>query len=120
MVQQFSPHRIDRDDVWALIPKITARHQPEFDGKGTAVRRARLTVHLTDGSTLQRLVEQPRTIANPLTNAGVAAKYRTLTDGIIERSRQQAIEDCVMTLERANDQAALGKLLGSAVKSPFI
>jgi 2-methylcitrate dehydratase PrpD len=40
MVDQFSPDRIDSDDVWRLIPKITARHDPEFD-KGGPLKRGR-------------------------------------------------------------------------------
>jgi 2-methylcitrate dehydratase PrpD len=34
MISQFTPQRIDDDDVWALIPRITAHHDPEFDKAG--------------------------------------------------------------------------------------
>ena len=91
MVRQFSPSRIDSDDVWALIPKIKARHQSEFDQRGPGVRSTRLTVHLTDGSKIERFVKAPRTMSDPLTNAGVAAKYRILTDGIVDTTRQREL-----------------------------
>src|SRR5690348_959446 len=81
MVQQFSPKRIDNDDVWSLIPRIEAHHEPEFDKPGMA-RKTRMTVRLNDGSILNRTVEAARTVAQPLTNDQIVAKYRTLTDGI--------------------------------------
>jgi hypothetical protein len=84
MVQQFSPQRIDRDDVWELIPRIEAHHDPAFDAGGSGPRNTRMTVRLKDGSTLQHFVCRARTIAAPLTNDQIVAKYRTLTDGIVE------------------------------------
>ncbi|AYC32796.1 hypothetical protein D3880_10575 [Pseudomonas cavernae] len=49
MVRQFAPQRIDSDDVWDLIPRIRAHHQPEFDkagskGRGMTRLRVRLSV----------------------------------------------------------------------------
>jgi 2-methylcitrate dehydratase PrpD len=118
MVAQFSPNRINSDDVWALIPKIKARHQPEFD-QGPGVRSTRLTVRLTDGSKIGRFVKAPRTMSEPLTNAAVAAKYRTLTNGILEAGRQKEIEELVMGLDKAADLTRLSRLLAAPVPAPF-
>jgi 2-methylcitrate dehydratase PrpD len=118
MVQQFAPQRIDRDDVWQLIPHIEAHHDPAFD-KGGAARRCRVTVRLNDGTTLQHFVQAPRTVASPLSNDEVLAKYRTLTDGIIDAERQGAIADCILRLETIKSTAQLGQLLGPMVGSPF-
>jgi 2-methylcitrate dehydratase PrpD len=119
MAKQFSPQRIDADDVWALIPKITAHHDPEFDKGGSAVRNTRLTVRLKDGTTLQHFVEISRTIAAPLSNADVAKKYRTLTDGLIDARRQAAIEGCVLDIDRLGSLTPLSELLLPPVEPAF-
>jgi aconitate decarboxylase len=117
MVQQFAPQRINRDDVWALIEKITAHHDPEFDKAGG--RNTRMTVTLKDGSKLQHLVEVARTMAKPLTNDEVVSKYRTLTDGIVTPQRQADIIDVVLNLESGTDTARLTQLLAPAVEPAF-
>ncbi len=119
MVQQFSPQRIDSDDVWKLIPKIEAHHDPEFDKAGSSVRKTRMTVRLVDGSTLQHVVEVARTIGAPLSNDGVVAKYRTLTDGIVEPKRQDAIAERVLNLETMKDTSELSRLLAPDVGAAF-
>ena len=117
MVQQFAPQRINRDDVWALIPKISAHHDPEFDHAGG--RNTRMTVTLNDGSKLQQLVEVARTMSKPLTNDEVVSKYRTLTDGIVTPRRQADIIDVVLNLESAKDTARLAQLLAPSVEPAF-
>ena len=118
MVQQFAPKRIDSEDVWALIPRIEAHHEPEFDKPGMA-RKTRMTVRLKDGSTLQHTVEAARTIAQPLTNDQIVAKYRTLTDGIVDAKRQAAIVELVQSLETMKDVSALTRLLAPEVGAAF-
>jgi 2-methylcitrate dehydratase PrpD len=119
MVQQFAPGRINRDDVWSLIPRITAHHDPAFDKDGSATRNTRLTVRLKDGTELQDFVQGPRTVRAPLSNEEVAGKYRTLTDGIIEPRRQADILDAVLNLERVKDVSQLSALLSPAVGAAF-
>ena len=119
MVQQFAPQRINRDDVWELIPKITAHHDPEFDKGGSGARNTRMTVHLKDGKKLQQFVEIARTIATPLTNDQVVAKYRTLTDGIVTPRRQADIADFVLNVEANKDISGFVRLLAPAVGAAF-
>jgi aconitate decarboxylase len=118
MVQQFAPQRIDSDDVWALIPKIEAHHEPGFDKPGMA-RKTRMTVRLSDGSTLQHTAEAARTVVQPLTNDQIVAKYRTLTDGILDVRRQAAIIEQVLSLETMKDTSALSCLLAPEVEAAF-
>lgn len=117
MVNQFSPSRINADDVWALIPKITARHEPAFDGGGP--RSARVTVHLTDGSTLESYRPNARTIADPLSNQEVVAKFRTLTDGIVAPERQAGIIETTLAIETKSDASELFSLLAPPVGAAF-
>jgi hypothetical protein len=60
-----------------------------------------------------------RTIGRPLTNAEVVAKYRTLTDGIVDAQRQAAIEDHIMNLEARGNVRGLAALLAPRVGAPF-
>ena len=118
MVKQFAPQRIDSDDVWALIPKITAHHEPNFD-RAPATGHTRVVVVLQDGTTLEHLVEAPRTVGRPLSNVEVLEKYNTLTTGPVDRERQRAIAETVLNLERVPNVKRLSSLMKGEVKTPF-
>ncbi len=117
MAQQFSPTRIDSDDVWALIPRVRAHHDATLDQE--AGRGARVTVEFRDGTSLSSFNRVPRTVGDPLDTAGVIGKFETLTDGIVAPDRQRAIVDAVMGLETLDTSAELIALLAPAVSSPF-
>jgi aconitate decarboxylase len=119
MVQQFAPQRINRDDVWALIPKITAHHDPAFDKAGSSARNTRVIVRLKDGTTRQHAVQIARTISAPLSNEQIVGKYRTLTDGIVARRRQADIVDAVLNLDAFTDTSRLTRLLAPPVGAAF-
>jgi 2-methylcitrate dehydratase PrpD len=119
MAKQFSPQRIDADDVWALIPKITAHHDPEFDRGGPSGRNTRVSVHLKDGTILQQFIEISRTVSAPLTNEQIVTKYRTLTHGLVESERRAAIEELVLNLEKLQGISDLSHLLSAPVGSLF-
>jgi 2-methylcitrate dehydratase PrpD len=119
MVRQFTPSRIDADDVWEMLARIEVKHDPAFDRPGVAHGRCRLTVHFTDGSNVVVERESSRAVATPQSNEEVAAKYRSLTDGLITAERQAAIERMVMDLERLDDVRELMALLGPPVAAAF-
>lgn len=120
LVQQFTPQRIDSDDVWALIPRITAHHQPDFDAGGVENKfRTRLTVRLRDGTTLQTERRASRGLEQPLGNDEVVRKYRSLTAGLVDPARQAAIERTVLGLDALADTRELSALLAPAVAAAF-
>jgi aconitate decarboxylase len=120
MVQQFSPARIDRDDVWALIPRIVARHEPEFDTGGREGRfRTRLRVKFRDGTMLEIARAASRAVQQPQSNAEIVAKFRILTDGLITRERQAAIERVIAGFEGLADIDTLTRLLAPPVGAAF-
>jgi len=70
MVRQFAPERINRDDVWALVPRIRAHHDSAFDKAGPAgpwsdpfarspARRHR-TASRTTGAEIRIAADEPR------------------------------------------------------------
>ncbi|AQV96798.1 MmgE/PrpD family protein [Cupriavidus necator] len=120
LVPQFSPSRIDSDDVWALLPRIDVRHEPSFDAGGQRGRgRVRLVVTFTDGERIEVNRQMSRAIESPQTNDEVAEKYRALTHDLIEPERQASIEHMVRNLEALDDVRDLLGLLAPPVKSPF-
>jgi 2-methylcitrate dehydratase PrpD len=120
LLRQFAPGRINRDDVWALIPKIVARHDPAFDAAGPLARgMTRMRVFLEDGSILQTLRKMPRAIAEPLDTEAVVAKYRILTDDIVDPARQSAVAEAVLGLDEMDDVRDLIALLAPSVRSAF-
>ncbi len=120
MVSQFSPARIDADDVWALLTKVEVRHDPAFDTGGPLKRgQTRVAVTFTDG---QRIVVEratSRAIESPPDTDAVASKYRALTDGLMDKERQQKIENMVRSLEQLDDIRELIALLAPPVQAAF-
>lgn len=120
MVRQFSPARIDADDVWALLPRVEVRHDPAFDAGGMLKRgQTRVAVTFTDG---QRIVAERASspvIEKPQDTAGVAAKFRSLTDGLIDAPRQRAIEEMALGVEDLPDVRELMALLAPVVRPAF-
>lgn len=120
MVRQFAPQRIDSDDVWALIPRIRAHHQPEFDKAGSKGRgMTRLRVRLRDGTALESFQLAPRSVLQPLDRIQVVSKFRNLTDDLISLERQQKIESLVLSIEDVTDVRELIELLAHEVNRPF-
>jgi aconitate decarboxylase len=120
MVAQFSPQRIAQDDVWALIPKIEAHHDPEFD-KPSANRlgAARVRILFTDGTVEECFKPVSGGIMTPLPTDEVVAKYRTLTHDIVDPARAAQIEDRVLHLEGIRDVKELISLLADPVQPAF-
>jgi len=120
MVAQFSPQRIAQDDVWALIPRIKAHHDAEFDKKGGIGRgAARVRIKFKDGTLEDCLKPVSRAIQTPLPADEVVAKFRTLTRDIVEAPRLAQIEDRVLNLEKLGDVKELIGLLAAPVQPVF-
>ena len=119
LVQQFSPSRIDRDDVWHLIPRIRAHHDKRFDMDPTSRLGMLMIVKFVDGSHRQISVAAPKMVAAPLDREGIVAKFRHLTNGLISDDRQSAIIETVLDLDDSPSIEQLTALLAPEVGSPF-
>jgi 2-methylcitrate dehydratase PrpD len=120
MVRQFSPARITGDDVWALIPRIKALHNPAFDqlgpnGRGKTVMRVRFR----DGTVLEGERAGSRAALTPIAADEIREKYRTVTAGLIDDARRDAIERVVLKLESVTDLRDLTDLLSAPVGAAF-
>ena len=113
---QFAPERIDADDVWELIGRTTARHEPAFDQRYEDGYNTRLRVTLTDGSEREAFVDHPRGgVVNPLSNNEVVGKFRALVAPLIDGDRATAIEQTVLGLDELEDARELVRLLAPSV-----
>lgn len=120
LVRQFTPDRIARDDVWALIPRIHAHHNEEFDKAGARGRgQTRLRISFVDGTTMEVSRQAAKSVLEPLSNGEVVTKFRALTRGVVDASRQSRIEELVLTLEELPDVDALVEALAIPVKPAF-
>ena len=120
MVRQFAPDRINRDNVWELIPKITAHHNPEFDKGGTATRgNMRMTVHLKGGAQREVFIPISKTVSQPLIREGTLAKFHALTDGLMNPVRQSRLLEAVLGVEHLADVAVFTELLKPRVEAAF-
>jgi 2-methylcitrate dehydratase PrpD len=118
-IEQFSPERIDSDDVWELIPRITAHHNPGFDAQATSRGQTKLTVSFTDDDVRESYQFAARSVLSPLSNHEVVAKYRHLTKGVIDAQRQSDLEQLILSLDTVAGLSELFHLLGPEVVSPF-
>ncbi|MFL9876384.1 MmgE/PrpD family protein [Paraburkholderia megapolitana] len=120
-MKQFSPERIDADDVWTLMQRITVRHETSYDEDGPLARGAtRLRMFFTDGRCEDMLLRHPR--GRPLvqmTNDEIVAKFRSLTGDVIDTARQRRIEELVLHIERLDDVGELIEALAPVVAKPF-
>ncbi len=120
LAQQFSPTRIGADDVWAVIPRITAHHRTEYDEQGSLGRgQTEVRLTMSDGSVLSSSQFAAKSILQPLSGAEVVDKFQHLTDGVVDAARQQGLIDVVTTLDRQPDLAELVELLRPMAISPF-
>ncbi len=120
LVAQFTPERIESDDVWALVPRITAHHDPAIDAGGPTARgTARLRIHFTDGICLAAERRASKAILEPQSTGEVVQKYRSLTQGLIAPDRQARLEEIILSLETQPNLSALLEVLKGAAEPAF-
>jgi aconitate decarboxylase len=120
LAQQFSPARLDADDVWDLLAKVTANHRREFDDAGP-IGRGQTEVRVTLGAGKQLSGSQfaARSAMRPLENEEIVQKFMALTTGVIDSTRQGAIVERFATLDKCVDLTDLRWLLADPVASVF-
>ena len=115
--EQFTPARLDSDDVWRLIDATTVHLDESLSHADPAERfRTDVTVTMADGTRHQVLVRQPHGAPDdPVTNDEIVAKFHALADRVTTRSRADAIERAVTALTELDDIADLVDLLADPV-----
>ena len=66
------------------MPNIDCEHGPEFDHPSRGCG-APVVVRFNDHSVLEEIIDQPRGFDPPISNNEIYAKWRSLTDNIMDR-----------------------------------
>ena len=120
LAAQFSPARVDADDVWSLIERTSARHEAAFDERYEDGYNTRVEVADAAGERRTAFVEHPRGgLLAPLSNEDVVDKFRTLVRPLLDARRATAIEEAVLGLEELEDVSELSVLLAAPVAPVF-
>jgi 2-methylcitrate dehydratase PrpD len=115
--EQFTPQRLDSDDIWALID-ATEVHLDDSLTDAPITERFRTDVAVTtrNGAVHRARVDLPHGAPNdPLTNDELVAKFHALADRVTSRCRAEAIERAVVGLTESDDVGELVDLLAAPV-----
>lgn len=120
-VPQFSPDRINSDDVWKLLGRISVYRDRKIESRGEAGRwGTRLIVTFTDGRTEEVEVKFPKGGEKyPLSNQEIVQKYDRLAALVMKPAHAAMLKEMVLGLERLKDVGELSRLLSTDVSSPF-
>ena len=95
-LEQFDPDRLTAPDIRDLLARTTARASDDFTEGYPRTWASRVRVRLTDGTTLDETVEQPKGMpANPLSDGEVAVKFHDLADPVIGVTTADQLEAAV-------------------------
>jgi 2-methylcitrate dehydratase len=109
----FAPSRIQDPALRSLIKKLKVVEEPEFTRRYPAESCTRIEVTTTDGRRMTAETSHPKGhLRNPLTDAGVEAKFRGLASSALGAERCDRVLAEVWNLE---DAATLDKLFDSLV-----
>jgi 2-methylcitrate dehydratase len=100
MPAQFTPDRINRPDVQALLKKVSVRPNHEFTEVYPRKMPAKITVRLKDGTVIENEVQDyPGLASHPLTWEDSVEKFNTLVMGRIDDGLSRQIKDAVRSME---------------------
>jgi 2-methylcitrate dehydratase PrpD len=117
LAEQFSPARLDADDIWALIDRTEVHLDESLAGAPITERfRTDLVITTADGQSHHARVDQPHGApSDPVTNAELVAKFHALADRVTTRERATDIERAVLGLDGLDDVTGLTDLLAAPV-----
>jgi 2-methylcitrate dehydratase PrpD len=115
--EQFTPARLDSDDIWSLLDKTTVHLDESLNDAPLTERfRTDLAVTTHSGEVHHARIVAPHGAPwDPVTNDELIAKFHALTDRVMDRDRATAIERAVVGLDNLDDVSDLIALLASPV-----
>ena len=99
-LQQFTPTRIGRSDVQALMKKVVVRPNHDYTREYPREMPARIVVRLRDGTTHEHEVrDYPGMPSRPFTWQEAVEKFDQLVDGRVDTDLSAQIKDAVHALD---------------------
>ncbi|WP_447974437.1 MmgE/PrpD family protein [Nitrospira sp. Kam-Ns4a] len=118
-LESFTPKRLRRADVQALMQKVRVVELEDFAGWYPQAMPTRLTVRTGAGKEYVKQVDfplgHPR---NPMSDREVEEKFRFLAAGTLDRARAGKVIDFVWKLDRCGDIGELMPLLRIVTRTP--
>lgn len=119
ILTHFTFKMINRKEIWELIHKVQAFHQPDFDADHQLGSRARVKITMQNSEILEANIERPTGVAHVLTNDQIKVKFWALTKDLISVERQRDIEAAILHIDNANNLSNLINLLKPNIKNIF-
>ncbi|MCW2652455.1 MAG: MmgE/PrpD family protein [Mycobacterium sp.] len=115
--EQFTPARLDADDIWALIDRTDVVLDESLAHAPVTERfRTDLNVTMDDGTVHHTRVDQPHGApSDPVTNDELVIKFRALADRVTGPDRARAVERAVLGIDDLADVNELIDLLAAPV-----
>lgn len=117
LVRQFTPERINADDVWSLIERIDVRHSTDMDelARSSGSKRAtRMTITTTDGRSDQEVVVAARGAgAQLLTNEEIVEKFQALVSTVLPDQQTKDLQRSVLEIDEDAGAAVIAHLATS-------
>jgi 2-methylcitrate dehydratase PrpD len=115
--EQFTPSRLDSDDIWSLIAATTVHLDASLAHADIGTRfRTDVAITTREGAVHRARVDVPHGApTDPVTNDELVAKFHALADRVTSSARADAIERAVVGLEDLDDVDYLLDLLAAPV-----
>lgn len=109
---QFEMAVINDPTVRAQMPKVVVVADPEVEREFPRLQRAIVRIETTDGRSFEKQLDFPKGDSrNPLSDAEIEVKFRSLADGVLSPARQQQVIDSVWQFEQLTSVSQFMKLL---------
>lgn len=120
-VPQFTPARMDSDDVWRLIECTHVRWDQDLDALGDDARWcSRVKIIFDDGDEEEVETFHPwGGRIRPMTNDDIIEKFERMADLIMGKRRSRDLMELVLHIENCSDISELVALVGPAVTPPY-
>jgi 2-methylcitrate dehydratase PrpD len=106
---EFTDEFVSSDACQAMQHRIETHHDEGIDAMGWDKIRSRVEVRLKDGRVFERWANEAYRGGpdNPLSDIELEGKFADNAAGLLDPARQQAVFDCVWSLEQTADASAL-------------
>ncbi len=111
-VGQFTEAKLADPQIFELAARVRAAHDPALEAGHDLGRQARVEVRLRDGTVLVATGTVRGGPENPVTRADVEAKFRKLTEGLLDAARRDRLIAACDHLDSLANTGELSVLLG--------
>ncbi|MCG8509919.1 MAG: MmgE/PrpD family protein, partial [Rhodospirillales bacterium] len=110
----FKEERLQDDRIFAVIDKFKVVAEPEFEKIFPEKQATHVTVKTVNGDTHELRMDYPKgDPREPMTQEDLDIKFKALATGCISEARQNALKECIYSLESAKNLDEMMGLLTS-------